>query len=84
MRFLLLAILAYVLYRVIRFFFISSSKRIHRSDPTETIDEMVQDPVCKTYIPVRGSQRRIIGGKEYFFCSEECADRFEKERKGSG
>jgi len=41
------------------------------------IDEMVQDPFCKTYIPKREAVKRVIGGKEILFCSKECADRFE-------
>jgi|GEM_PF-714796 len=84
MRFLLLAILAYVLYRLVRFFFISSSKKLHKTDPTGTIDEMVQDPVCKTYIPVRGSQRRIIGGKEYFFAVRSVPADSRRSAKGRG
>jgi YHS domain-containing protein len=39
---------------------------------------MVQDPSCKTYIPKRDARRKVIEGKEYFFCSKDCADRFEE------
>ena len=37
------------------------------------IDEMVQDPLCKTYIPLRESVKRTIDGQELFFCSDACA-----------
>jgi YHS domain-containing protein len=45
------------------------------------INEMVQDPFCKTYIPKRESIKRRIGGKDFFFCNKECADKFEEEEK---
>jgi len=46
---------------------------------------MVQDPECKTYIPVDQAHIRVINGKRYYFCSEECAELFEKKlREGRG
>jgi uncharacterized protein len=81
MRLIILALLGYLLYRLVRGVF-KSGQRITRNDKGGVIDEMVQDPVCKTYIPLRDAQRRIVGGREYFFCSKECADKFESETKG--
>ena len=81
MRLIILVLLGYLLYRLVRGFF-KSGQRITRNDKGGVIDEMVQDPVCKTYIPLRDAQRRIVGGREYFFCSKECADKFESETKG--
>ena len=37
---------------------------------------MVLDPVCLTYIPQSRSHRRRVGGVDYAFCSQECADAF--------
>jgi YHS domain-containing protein len=78
MRLLIFAFLAYLLYRVIRMVLPSGQRPVSRDDKV-TVDEMVQDPLCKTYIPLRDALRRTIAGKEYFFCSSECADKFEKE-----
>jgi YHS domain-containing protein len=39
-------------------------------------DILVQDPVCKTFIPRREALRTEKGGKTYFFCSEGCLKRF--------
>ena len=80
LRLLILGILAYLLYRVIRGVF-SSSGKIQRGTDRGVIDEMVQDPFCKTYIPRRDSVRRIVGGEEHMFCSDQCADQYEAERK---
>jgi YHS domain-containing protein len=79
LRLVLLALLAYLLYRVLRSFF-GPSQKIMKSDTDGVIDEMVQDPICKTYIPLRDAQRRVIDGREQYFCSVQCADRFEKQR----
>jgi uncharacterized protein len=79
-RLLILAFLAYVLYRLLKGVF-ASGQKIKRDESGGAIDEMVKDPSCQTYIPLRDSIRRVIGGGEYFFCSKECADKFEKEKR---
>jgi hypothetical protein len=55
MRLIILALLGYLLYRLIRGLF-SSGQRITRTENGGVID-----------------------GREYFFCSKECADRFQSE-----
>ncbi|MFO7986745.1 MAG: YHS domain-containing protein [Desulfatiglandaceae bacterium] len=82
-RLLILAFLVYLFYRVVRRYLGQGEMRDReRGQGTGAgpVDEMVQDPVCKTYIPRRDAQRKVIGGKEYFFCSKECADQFEREK----
>jgi len=80
MRLLIIVVLAFLLYRVLKRLIVPR-QRMHMSNNMGAVDEMVQDPFCKTYIPLRSAQRKVIQGQEYFFCSKECADRFEKEMK---
>jgi YHS domain-containing protein len=80
LRLFILAILLYILYRLIKGFF-KHSDGISKGRADGVIDEMVQDPYCKLYIPRRLAVRRVLGGDEIFFCSKECADRFEVENK---
>jgi len=75
-RFIIIALLGYLLYRALKSVF-GSHKEIDRSADGGVIDEMVQDPYCKTYIPRRESVKRVIDGNEYRFCSDECAAKFE-------
>jgi len=75
-RFIILGLLGYLLYRTVKGVF-RSNKEVDRSVDGGVIDEMVQDPFCKTYIPRRESIKRVIHGNEYRFCSEECAAKFE-------
>jgi YHS domain-containing protein len=81
-RIIFLAVLTYILYRLVKGVFSPRSK-IDRGRAGGVIDEMVQDPYCKTYIPRRESVRRVIEGQEYLFCSGECADKYGSERKKS-
>ena len=78
MRFIILVFLIYLLYRLVRGF-LGLGKKLERSEEGGTIDEMVQDPFCKIYVPIRDAKRRVIHGREYFFCSDECADKFKKQ-----
>ncbi len=45
-------------------------------------DVMVQDPVCKTYIPAGSAKSEKIGGQQYYFCGDECADKFKSYMSG--
>ena len=81
-RIIFLAVLAYILYRLVKSIF-SARTKIDRRKPGGVIDEMVQDPFCGTYIPRRESVRRVIEGQEHLFCSDECADKYALQMKES-
>ena len=80
-RFIFFGILAYLLYRIVKGAF-SPKAKVHRGSAQGIVDEMVQDPFCKTYIPRRDAVRRMIQGQEVLFCSDDCARKFELEGKG--
>jgi YHS domain-containing protein len=79
LRFIILIILAYLAYRVIKGI-LFPIKTVKKGPDGAVIDEMVRDPVCDTYIPRREAVSRVIGGQEYFFCSETCAKKFLEEK----
>ena len=39
--------------------------------------EMAKDPICGMVIPKDRSMKRVVGGREYYFCSESCVKTFE-------
>ena len=45
----------------------------------KTRNQMVQDPVCRVFIPRGTAIKDEIGGQTYFFCSRDCATLFEKQ-----
>jgi YHS domain-containing protein len=47
-----------------------------RQAPTAAAEEMVRDPVCQLYLPRAEAIRRRVQGREYFFCSPGCLDKF--------
>ena len=48
------------------------------SDP----NQMIQDPVCKTFVPKGTAVSERIGGQTYYFCSSSCAKQFERQLSG--
>lgn len=42
-------------------------------------NKMVQDPVCRVFIPLENAVKEEIGGQKYFFCSRGCATTFQKQ-----
>ena len=45
-------------------------------------NEMVQDPVCRTYVPRGTAVSARVGGQTYFFCSQDCAHAFTQRLSG--
>lgn len=81
MRYLLIVILAYLFYRMLKGRWGKRPNKFQDSSETKGISEMVQDPLCKTFVHVREAERRVVRGQEYFFCSQKCADKFLEELK---
>lgn len=84
-RFLYWALLAYLVYAVIRFFrsLSRAAKPKNTSRPRISTGVMVKDEECNTYLPKEHALREVREGKEYFFCSQECRKKF-LERLKSG
>jgi YHS domain-containing protein len=80
MKILILLFLAYLVYRLIRKHLVSAQGP-PKSPDGAAVDEMVQDPLCKTYVPLRSARRKVIQGREYFFCSNKCAEEFQEKHK---
>jgi YHS domain-containing protein len=43
------------------------------------VDELVQDPICKLYVPRREALVLRGRGEPLYFCSEKCRDYYEKQ-----
>ncbi|APM38890.1 YHS domain-containing protein [Clostridium kluyveri] len=41
--------------------------------------DMARDPVCGMYVSKKDALCRVINGRTYYFCSQNCADRFERK-----
>ena len=83
MRLIIIAVLLYLLYRVVKNH-VAKGGKLGRDEGSGEINDMVQDPVCKTFIRVKDAEKRLIRGQTYYFCSKECAERFEIQEKSTG
>lgn len=75
---LVLAAVVYVLYRWLR-----CGAAPLRRDRTEArppapgpVEEMVQDPVCGTWVPLSQALAMAAGKETVYFCSSECRDKY--------
>jgi len=44
-------------------------------------DIMIKDPFCETYFPKRNGVHFLVDGKDLYFCSTECRDKFIASRQ---
>ena len=73
---ILLALIAVIALVVTR---LPAAWRARRPSLTESArDELVKDPVCQTYVVMSRAIRSEAGGVPLFFCSRECAARFQR------
>ncbi|RUM37437.1 MAG: hypothetical protein DSY50_00265 [Desulfobulbus sp.] len=88
-RLLVLALLLYIAWRLIRNLIrekIADEAEKHhnkeaQSDPVE--DVLMEDPVCHTLVPKHQALRLRQDGKTYYFCSDECCDKFTENSGGN-
>ncbi len=73
--FILLLVVAILLYRWSQK---APKEKAEDSEPSST--EMVQDPNCSTYVPETEAIKASIAGRDYYFCSEECAEIYRKKK----
>jgi len=79
-RFLLLAVVGFLLFLLVRSAvtsFLDGLRRPARAAARGgSRDELVKDPVCLTYVPRRSAVTRSTGSATYYFCSATCANKF--------
>jgi YHS domain-containing protein len=85
-RLILVTLLLTVLYFLLRQMFRGFKNPIKGGKGSSAVqgqeedqDQMIEDPVCHIFVPKRIALIEMIGGREYCFCSKECAVRFRSE-----
>jgi YHS domain-containing protein len=79
-RFFVFIILIYLLYKVI--------KTVGKLKPAENEnyqfkassvggEDLVEDPVCHTYVPMSQAFKKEVSGNDYYFCSKQCSEKYE-------
>jgi len=78
-RWFLIGFLLYLLYRVIRSSWIRTPRRRRKKPGDGTVEDMVKDPVCGTYIPKSQAVTIKEGTTTVYFCSQKCADAYRQK-----
>ncbi len=80
-RFIILLITSYLGFKIVQKLvsqYFSRTLSGSTSKPEVASDELVQDPVCKIFVPRRNALKLRKNGDDYFFCSEGCRKKFLK------
>ncbi len=80
-KIILYTFLIYIVYLIIRFFRALSKVKKSPHPPRPVSGFMVKDEMCNTYLPKEDAIREIHQGKEYYFCSNECRQKFLQQKK---
>lgn len=86
LRLIIFLLLLYVAYRLIRLM-LGGKKRPDRpsyAGGPRQINEMVQDPVCKVYVPKKEALYLEHAGAGYYFCSRTCREEFLRKIESGG
>jgi len=79
MRLLILLGLIYVGYRVLKSWMLqggSLKKPAVNTTAAQMDDIMIKDPFCEIYFPKKDGVHLRINGKDLYFCSKDCRDKF--------
>jgi len=83
-RLILFFVLVYLFVQLLKKFFFAqprSTRRMHDpfsgSGAAPAVREMVQDPVCKVYVPKKDALSLVRRGTTYYFCCEDCLKKFD-------
>ena len=82
-KYIILFVVLFLLYRAIksRMFPAASSRRpVSSKTAAEIADDMIKDPFCEAYFPKRNAVHLSFGGKDLYFCSSQCKDKYLAER----
>jgi hypothetical protein len=78
-RFLILGMVAYVFYRALKKWMIGEggTHAGQRGATDGTVDDvLIQDPICQTYFARRDGVHLRHEGRDLYFCSNRCRDRY--------
>jgi YHS domain-containing protein len=60
----------------------SSSRSVSSDTAAEIDDVMIKDPFCEAYFPKRNGVHLTFGGKDLYFCSNQCKDKYLAAQSG--
>ena len=84
-KFVIAAILLYLLYRIARHMFLPANKKVKplsgNGDEGTRGEDLVEDPFCHTYTPISEAHKLEMNGRTVYFCSKKCLENFQRQAK---
>jgi len=80
-KIILYAFLAYIVYWLYRFFKVLNKGSKTPKAVKQPSGIMVKDEICNTYLPKEDAYKEVYAGKDYYFCSPECRQKFLDQKK---
>jgi len=84
-RLILALVILFVMYRILKRLFGLEARKVTPMSGQErgetAMEDLVEDPVCHTYLPVSKAIVWEDGGVKRYFCSEECLKSYREGRK---
>ena len=83
LRFFVFIIVIYLLYKIVNTVreVKTEKNENHQFNSSPAVGEdLVEDPVCHTYVPVSQAIKKEISGKSYYFCSQQCSEKYLSEK----
>lgn len=84
-RLILWGLIVYLAYRVLKSQFRIGGQAGTGRDtgpPDQVDDLMVQDPACGVYFPKKDAYHLRFKGKDLYFCSPACRDKYRSDHAG--
>jgi uncharacterized protein len=83
-KLLVILVLLYVGYRIVRMLRRAKTMNVKGSrvdDAPSKGEDLVQDPFCRTYVPKSQAYLKEIDGRQQYFCSQECCEKYLSGKK---
>lgn len=83
-KLLIILVAIYIGYKVVMMFKRPKHEGAegYRMDNTQPKGEdLVQDPFCKTYVPKSQAYVQDVEGRQEYFCSQTCCEKYLSEKK---
>lgn len=78
-RIIILCVIGYVFYRALKSWMFPAAPRSKSAadQPGGQVDDvMIKDPFCEAYFPKRNAVHLKVNGKDMYFCSVACRDKY--------
>lgn len=72
----------FLLYKLAKFVWGTPKNHANPQTHRNVHDELVKDPVCGVYLPKSQAKPLFLTDKTFYFCSEECRQKFSLEEHG--